>query len=316
MLNTDFVFFVIIYNWLDKEIGIFTDHLFGNAMQWVAAMAYVLVTLWIMFTGYRALTGTLHEPLMATVVRMAKVVVIMSAATSMSFFGSSLSDFVTKDLNHSINQLVTGDDASINASIDRNLAITEVAMTAIDAVQLGTGDAADQSAASDKSMSKYLAMFGTAGPPLTAATMLLMYRFAIALFIGLGPIFILCLMFDQTKTLFQRWLMYGISTLFSMAVLNVVVAMVMKLSLAIAGAVWTGKLLSKFLFDQQQGITHVSLEQGGIGLILTMLIITVPPMAANFFQGTLGNFMHYSGFGNGNEKWKKVNVIKNNTNLS
>ena len=40
-------------------------------------------------------------------------------------------------------------------------------------------------------------------------------------------------------------------------------------------------------------------EQGGIGLILTMLIITVPPMAANFFQGTLGNFMHFSAFGNG-----------------
>lgn len=310
---TDFVFFVIIYNWLDNEIQGFTSRLFDSAMHWVAAMAYVLVTLWVMFTGYRALTGTSREPLMATVVHMAKVVVIMSAATSVSFFGTNLNDFFNQDLSRGINQLVSGDDSSVYSSIDKNLAITEVAMSAIDAVQLGTGDAADPAAANDKSMSKYLAMFGTAGPPLTAATMLLMYRFAMALFIGLGPIFILCLLFDQTKALFQRWLMYGIGTLFSIAVLNVVVAMMMKLSLAIAGAVWTGKLLSGLLLNQQQGITHISLEQGGIGLILTMLIITVPPMAANFFQGTLGGFMHYSAFGSGVNQWKQANAVPSST---
>lgn len=51
--------------------------------------------------------------------------------------------------------------------------------------------------------------------------MLLLYEVAIALFIGLGPLFILCLLFEQTKSLFQRWLFYGIGTLFSMAVLAV-----------------------------------------------------------------------------------------------
>jgi len=54
-------------------------------------------------------------------------------------------------------------------------------------------------------------------------------------------------------------------------------------------------------------------EQGGIGLILTMLIITVPPMAANFFQGTLGNFMHYSAFGGaGVGQWKAANGMPTN----
>lgn len=312
----NFVYFVAIYEWLDGEIQGFTKALMSNAMHWVAAMAYTLVTMWILFTGYRAITGTLREPLMATVVRMARVTVIMSVAISMSFFGAKFND-ATNQLGDGINQLITGTDGSIKQSIDQNLAITEVAMSAIDAVQLGTADAADPSAANDKTMSKYLAMFGTAGPPLTAATMLLMYRFAMALFIGLAPIFILCLLFDQTKALFQRWLLYGIGTLFSMAVLNVVVAMVMKLSLAIASAVWADKLFSKLVLNQPQGITHISLEQGGIGLILTMLIITVPPMAANFFQGTLGNFMHYSAFGgSGLNHWKAANGMPNNPSQS
>jgi type IV secretion system protein VirB6 len=34
-----------------------------------------------------------------------------------------------------------------------------------------------------------------------------------------------------------------------------------------------------------------------MGLILTTLILTAPPMAAMFFQGTLGSFMAYSQIG-------------------
>jgi hypothetical protein len=41
----------------------------------------------------------------------------------------------------------------------------------------------------------------------------------------------------------------------------------------------------------------MAMQQGGLGLILTMLIISAPPMAASFFQGTMGQFMAYSQFG-------------------
>jgi len=43
--------------------------------------------------------------------------------------------------------------------------------------------------------------------------------------------------------------------------------------------------------------TSMALQQGGMGLILTTLILTAPPMAAMFFQGTLGSFMAYSQIG-------------------
>jgi type IV secretion system protein VirB6 len=45
------------------------------------------------------------------------------------------------------------------------------------------------------------------------------------------------------------------------------------------------------------GLNSMALQQGGIGLILTTLIISAPPMAAAFFQGTLGQFQSYSPFG-------------------
>ncbi len=51
----------------------------------------------------------------------------------------------------------------------------------------------------------------------TAGVMLLLNKIALALFTGLGHIFILCLLFDQTKQLFGKWLYYGIGTMFSLA---------------------------------------------------------------------------------------------------
>jgi type IV secretion system protein VirB6 len=41
------------------------------------------------------------------------------------------------------------------------------------------------------------------------------------------------------------------------------------------------------------------MQQGGIGLLMTVLIVSSPPLAAMFFQGTVGNFLTYSAFGMG-----------------
>ena len=37
----------------------------------------------------------------------------------------------------------------------------------------------------------------------------------------------------------------------------------------------------------------------GLGLLMTLFLIAVPPMAAAFFQGTIGQFMAYNAFGQG-----------------
>ena len=41
------------------------------------------------------------------------------------------------------------------------------------------------------------------------------------------------------------------------------------------------------------------MQQGGLGLLMTLFLVTVPPMAAAFFQGTVGQFMAYNAFGQG-----------------
>src|SRR3546814_12703067 len=45
-----------------------------------------------------------------------------------------------------------------------------------------------------------------------------------------------------------------------------------------------------------RSINSMALQQGGLGLILTVLIVTAPPMAASFFQDMLGAFTLYTAF--------------------
>jgi type IV secretion system protein VirB6 len=35
------------------------------------------------------------------------------------------------------------------------------------------------------------------------------------------------------------------------------------------------------------------MQQGGVGLLMTVLLISTPPMAAAFFNATIGNFSPY-----------------------
>ncbi|WP_367784635.1 MULTISPECIES: type IV secretion system protein [unclassified Stenotrophomonas] len=131
--------------------------------------------------------------------------------------------------------------------------------------------------------------------------MLLLYEVAIALFIGLGPLFILCLLFEQTKSLFQRWLFYGIGMLFSMAVMAAMTGIALDMVLRVSKAFWLESIGAKLILGPafENGLSSQAMQQGGMGLILTTLILTAPPMAAVFFQGTLGTFMAYSQIGGG-----------------
>ncbi|WP_052210370.1 type IV secretion system protein [Xanthomonas cannabis] len=128
--------------------------------------------------------------------------------------------------------------------------------------------------------------------------MLLLHQIATAMFVGFGPLFVLCLLFDQTKQLFQKWLPYGIGTMFSMGVLAAMVLICMKMVAKVAGSLWAVKGLGMVLdMDFTNGITSQAMQTGGMGVLLTLLILTTPPMAAFFFQGTLGSFMAYSQIG-------------------
>jgi type IV secretion system protein VirB6 len=288
---TDFAYFRLIYGWMEKQIDILSQQMVQNTVQWISYFALILVTFWVFLQGYRLVTGQSREPAMTLVAHMIRISLAVMFATTVSLVNNDVRTFVTTDMSNAINYMVNGSSSSMTDTIDQNLAYTQLAMAAIDSVQVPYGDTSTND---EKARSMLIATLGTAGPAMTAGAMLLMYQVAMALIIGLAPLFILCLVFDQTKDLFRRWLMFAISTLFSMAVLNAVVAIALEATIRTAAALWVSQAIIHITSASAEGFNSQALQQGGVGLLMTVLIISTPPMAGMLFNGTLGNFMPYS----------------------
>jgi len=241
----DFVFFKLILDYLRERIGKFGFDVMDNMMAWVGGMALTLMTLWVLIQGYRIVTGRSRDSMMILVTNMARAALIVAVATSMGMFGRDLHGFLTEDVKGLITHVVTGKDQKPEEQIDKSLAWMQVALSSVDGIKILN----DPGLQEDKTRAMWFIGLGTGGPAVTAGSMLLLYEVAMALFIGFGPLFILCLLFDQTKQLFQRWLFYGIGTMFSMAVLSAMVSIALDMVIRVSSSFWATALVNRFLLD-------------------------------------------------------------------
>lgn len=292
----DYAAFRVINSWLTSRIGDFGLALMGRMSSFVGGVGLSFATLWVLFQGYRILTGQARDHAMTLVVSGLKIALCFGIATSMAVGGIKLHTFLTHDMDEAVNELVTGKKGQTTAdSIDKNLAYLQIAMTAIDGVQVLDGN---PELVEEKRIAKMFAGLGAAGPAIAAGVMLLMLKFVMAMWIGFGPLFIFALAFDATKAMFHRWLQYGLGALFTMAMLSFISNLILDLMVRVSATMWLAKL-TNISGASAEGISSQAMQQGGVGLILTMLILSVPPIAAHFFQGQVGNFLYNSAFGGG-----------------
>jgi type IV secretion system protein VirB6 len=288
-------FFILIYDFLSDEIAIRMSELLGRATTFATSVALVLMTIWVWWQGWRLVTGQSRDSMAQFFAQSAQRVFIIAMAFGVSIGGSPLYEFLAEGLPEAINEFVTGDNQPLGSSIDDNLLKMQLAMSSIDLLQTGGSEVV----ADAKARAQWFAGIGTGGPAIVGGTMLLMFKIAIGLFVGFGPIFILCLLFDFTKQLFSKWLFYGIGTMFALAMLSMMVEIATRMVSAVAVSMWLGDFLTNLVVGDSAGINSRAMQQGGLGLILTMMIISVPPIAAAFFNGVLGQFTPYAAFGSG-----------------
>ena len=291
------VFFSKINDFLTLEITTYAGQLLSRVAKFVGAFAASVMTIWIIFHGYRIATGQSREPMMGLVVSSLRAVLIVGVAVGAMASAGSTYKTLTDGLNQVVHESVTGEpDGGTYEDIDETLGYLQLAIEIIDSVDVG-----DNVITNDrKQQALWMTGVGLGGPAVMGAVAMLLNKIALALFVGLGPFFILCLLFDQTKQLFSRWLFLGIGTMFSMAFLTVMVTLALDLVIAVAITFWTTGWLSG---NEQQSLMNMAMQQGGLGVVLSMLILSAPPMAAMFFQGTMGQFYNtnaLAGSGNNN----------------
>lgn len=287
------LYYDVIFDFLHREIDTFRDNMLHEMMRWVGGSATVLVVLWMAWFGIRILQGKVHYP-MEGVVDTARVAFVVTVAMTMTLGNGHLYAFLVNDLPMEITQVMTGKDQHPEDMVNQSLARMEAAMVAIDALNFHDGS---ENLQTDKDRAQWLAGVGAAGPALMGGALLVTYRMALALFVGFAPLFILSLLFKPTQTLFQKWLLYGVGTLFGQAVLAFCAVLMMKIVLATSAVFIAFYVAAATAGLNPVSVSSAAMMQGGIGFLLTLALLLIPPMATYFFQGTLGSFLAFSVFG-------------------
>ena len=277
-------------------------------MTLTAVSSLILLTLWIKLYGYQMVTGNSQASAKDFVFKAVRAWIIIAFATGLAASMGFSIRAVTTDLTNLISESLTGDAAAgactnsadndkyglMGCKIDKNLARTQAAMAFVSQL-----DAANDPVLEDKkARASLFAGAGIGGPAIVAGALMLTLKVSMALFICLGPIFIMCLLFKQTSQLFWKWLYYGLATMFATAMLAVVSDIAMDLVENISGALFVTNIFNSILggTDATAGVMQASLQQFGLGLILSTLLITTPPMAGSFFSQMMGQFNQNSAF--------------------
>ena len=264
-------------------------------------MVGALFTLWIMVQGYLILTGRSQENLKTFIFNLGKTYIIILVALGVSSTSEFSLRTLTEVTTDGVASLMVGENdvgecvmkstsSILGCKIDKSLMVAQTSMAFIN--QIDTAD--NPNVAAQVERAKLFAGAGAAGPGIFTGTMLIIYRVAMALFVGFAPFFILCLMFKKTTPYFSKWLNYGLATMFSSALLAAMASISTDLVRIIAQSQYTSSKITSITSiitgESVTGIFNSAMNQLGLGLMLSTVLIVVPPMAGNWFNGVMGGY--------------------------
>ena len=292
-------FFILIKTYVEILIMKFGDRGLSALSTVLIPSLMSMVTVWLMFEGYRILNGQSREPLNMFLWRRAKMVVIITVASWIMNNPTGLRDWISEHIKNPIASVIVGGEyASPEAMVDSSLLLMHLIMGAFGSLQAATSN--DNGSA----FSNFIMASGVAqgAPAVVAGALLLLNEIALSLAILTAPAFILCLLYDPTKQYFQGWLKFFLGSLLTMAVLSVMVTIGLKVMLVYAtkvlGEYGVGAAVAGSASQDRPGIAQITIMQGGLGLMMSTLMITAPLLVGNLIGSSLG-FNAYSPFGNG-----------------
>ncbi|WP_277074271.1 type IV secretion system protein [Simonsiella muelleri] len=305
----DFALYTSIRNYIYARIEYFMEFALSRNLSLALTIVVSLLTLWIMIQGFLIATGRSQDNLKAFVFNLGKsyfiILLALGVSSTSAFSLRTLTETLTNGVasimseeGENINQcIVTTSGSLLGCKIDKNLSTTQAIMGFINQVDTANNPILEEKV----EKAKMFAGIGSAGPGIVAGTVLILYRVAMALFVGFAPIFILCLLFKKTAPLFQKWLFFGLATIFSSVLLAVMADISADLIEIIAKSLFVSKTLLEFTTGQEvSGISQAATQQLGVGIMLSTLLIIVPPMAGTWFNGVMGTSYGSNYFGGWN----------------
>lgn len=198
--------FTEIGNDFESAIGSFVSGTASNVIDLIAPWVLISVTIYFLITGYMVMAGRISEPLSDVLIKGSKIALISMAALSAGGFMSYAAGSITgleKDL---LGAVGGKDTTSIYALLDNSY---EKGWDATAQAFKKASDLSFMTAAGEIFMLIIIGLIGIAGLVVMtsiAGGIILLSKMAIVVALGLGPLFVCCLMFPATAGWFDSWL--------------------------------------------------------------------------------------------------------------
>ena len=131
---------------------------------------------------------------------------------------------------------------------------------------------------------------------------MLLNEIALHLCLVVAPLCILAYVYEPTRFVFVNWLKFTTATLFSMVIISVVTVIALRAIIVLIAALIAmdlgNSVASALGVNASLQLRDIATLSGGVGMLLTMLLLSAPPLIFNFFTGSVNlNFSSYNAVG-------------------
>lgn len=267
----------------------------GRMFTLVIAIGTLCLTLWFIWQGWRMVTGQSRESLMTFFTQAFMVIVVAAAAQGFAVLGQDVPGMITW-LQDIIANTLTGGDFQDPSEMVSDVLKYMLTLQSLLQVYQGGGSAPNTGMANTLT---FITGAGQALPALVAGGLMLLNEVALHLSMVFAPLFILSYISPKTRFLFANWVKFTVTTLFSMVVLTVVTVIALKAIIMMAVALFTIDTTGSIVGTGGMQLNDIATVTGGVGMLLTTLILGVPPLVVSFFSGGIAQaYGGYNQFGN------------------
>lgn len=284
---SDFHFFERSLAELNIMLGTYVSDVAVRVIAAITPVATQLLTLYIILWGFSVMRGMIQEAFIDGVFRLFKLCVIFAVAVNIAYYNAYLAEFLFNTPEQFAAVVVA------NSSGISNVQFLDILMSRC----YDMGDAFWQKAHASGGWMPDLGLLSTAiliwlvGLVTTAygAFLLLLSKMALAILLGIGPVFVLLLLFEPTKRFFDAWIGQALNFVF----LAILTAAAIKLILSI---------LEKYLFESQKAgvLADPSINQALPALALSaigfLVLMQLPSIASALGGGVAINTLGAAGW--------------------
>lgn len=229
--TADYHLYADAFNRLSTALTAYINDVATNVIGAISGVAYSMLTVYIMLWGWAMFRGLISEPVMDGATRLIRLSLIVGIALNLGRYNAYVSDFLWNSPDTLASYVASGYSNPVG-----NVQYLDQLLSKL----FDLGDAYWQKAGTfggiipDIGLMVIAVLIWAAGIAATGygAFLLALSKMAMAILLGLGPLFVLFVMFEGTKRFFESWLGQVLNYLF----LIVLSAAAIKLILTIIDA--------------------------------------------------------------------------------